>query len=120
MVSLALVLMQWYREPTPPQLTNGHLLERVSIGYVGYIHEGRFKILFDAGEELGFRRRGTDVPNCFSHNPLIAAERQNPLVKKSRPAGTEFWGFEKRSGISASASVSVYVPSFSIALSQNS
>jgi hypothetical protein len=78
------------------------MLEHVDIGHVGYIHDGRFKILFDAGRDLGERTRGADVPYDFFFNPLIAKEQRNPLVNPPRSPRTEFWGFERSAGVGGS------------------
>jgi hypothetical protein len=82
------------------------LLEHVSIAHVGYIHEGRFKLLFDAGEDVGSRQRGVDVPDDFSFNPRFAAERAHPVPEEPRPASAEFWGFTESIGVQGSASIS--------------
>lgn len=48
------------REPTPI-----YSYERIRLGDVGYIREGRFHLLFSAGEPLGTRVHGSDVPRTF-------------------------------------------------------
>ena len=48
------------REPTPLQY-----FKRVQPGDVGYIHRGRFNLLFSAGCPLGGREPGIDVPITF-------------------------------------------------------
>jgi hypothetical protein len=95
------------RKPGPPQLSHGVLLDHVSIAHVGYIHEGRFKLLFDAGEDVGSRQRGVDVPDDFSFNPRFAEQRAHPVLpEEPRPASAEFWGFTERIGVKGSASIS--------------
>jgi hypothetical protein len=74
---------------------------------VVYIHEGRFKLLFDAGEDVGSRQRGVDVPDDFFFNPLFAEQRAYPVLpEEPRPASAEFWGFTERIGVEGSASIS--------------
>jgi hypothetical protein len=68
-------------------------LDHVAIGHVGYIEEGRFKIICDA---------------CDT-NPAIAAERQNAVAEANRPAGIEAWGFKKSGGVKAEAGVTMCV-----------
>jgi len=48
------------REPAPI-----YSYERIRLGDVGYIREGRFHLLFSAGEPLGTRVPGDDVPRTF-------------------------------------------------------
>jgi hypothetical protein len=87
-------------------LRHGILLDHVSIAHVGYIHEGRFKILFDAGQDLGSRQRGVDVLDDFFFNPRLGEERTHTLPEEPRPASAEFWGFTERTGVKGSASIS--------------
>jgi hypothetical protein len=85
------------------------VLDHVSIAHVGYIHEGRFKLLFDAGQDLGSRQRGVDVPDDFFFNPRLAEERNHPALEEPREAAVQFWGFEENKGIKGSSSISGYV-----------
>jgi hypothetical protein len=80
------------------------LLDHVSIAHVGYIHEGRFKILFDAGQDLGSRQRGVDVPEDFFFNPRLGEERNHTVPEEPRPASAEFWGFTESIGVQGGAS----------------
>ena len=63
------------REPGP------QLYERVRLGDVGYTRYGRFNLLFSAGEELGSRALGVDVPATFE--PL----RFEHIIRGSRIPG---------------------------------
>jgi hypothetical protein len=82
----------------------------VEIAHVAYVHGGRCKILFDAGQDLGARTRGVDVPGDFYFNPLLGVERRNAASDPvTRGADTEFWGFERSSGLSVSAGGPAYV-----------
>jgi hypothetical protein len=85
------------------------VLDHVSIAHVGYIHEGRFKLLFDAGQDLGSRQRGVDVPDDFFFNPRLAEERAFPVIKEPTEPSIHFWGFKNSTGVQGSASLSGYV-----------
>ena len=65
------------REPAPI-----YSYERIKPGDVGYIREGRFHLLFSAGEPLGTRVLGDDVPRTFE--PLDVGQIIHGEV---RPAG---------------------------------
>ena len=47
----------------PPALRSDS--DRIQLADVGYIRGGRFNLLFSAGEPLGDRKRGFDVPQTF-------------------------------------------------------
>ncbi|KAF9779016.1 hypothetical protein BJ322DRAFT_469697 [Thelephora terrestris] len=54
---------------------------QVRLGDVGYIRKGRFHLLFSAGDELGSRVLGVDVPPKFI--PL----KLEGIVQRYRPPG---------------------------------
>ncbi|KAF9789171.1 hypothetical protein BJ322DRAFT_525814 [Thelephora terrestris] len=64
-------------EPTPTSKYN-----RISIGDVGFIRQGRFHLLFSAALPLGKRKPGVDVPNTFEQLRVGTTEPGGP-----RPAG---------------------------------
>lgn len=66
------------REPSPA--ANRHT--SIKIGDVGFIHRGRFNLLFSAGSPLGTRKRGRDVPATFK--PLNVGKIESGPV---RPPG---------------------------------
>ncbi|KAF9789168.1 hypothetical protein BJ322DRAFT_524556 [Thelephora terrestris] len=76
-------------EPTPTSKYN-----RVSIGDVGFIRQGRFHLLFSAGLPLGERRPGVDVPNAFEQLRVGTMEpggQRDPCcvaARSSRQPGT--------------------------------
>ena len=65
------------REPAPI-----YSYKRIRLGDVGYIREGGFHLLFSAGEPLGTRILGSDVPHTFE--PL----KVDRFIRRGvRPAG---------------------------------
>jgi len=64
------------REPAPLQY-----FDRIRPGDVGYIHRGRFNLLFSAGAPLGERQLGVDIPHTFTRldvGPILKSEPQSP------------------------------------------
>lgn len=53
--------------------------ERVQIGDVAYIHEGRLNLLFSAGCPQGRRRLGVDVPDTFQQLNIDEIDEFDPL-----------------------------------------
>ena len=78
------------REPSP---TN---YERIKIGDVGFIRQGRFYLLFSAGSPLGERQLGEDVPVTFRPLDVGRLVRGQPL-----PPGC-FRSYTVREGLGAS------------------
>lgn len=67
---------------------------------MGYIHEGRFYLLFSAGIPLGSRTLGVDVPHTFE--PLD----KGPIVEKRYPEDHLRSGTSKQVGADVGGSVS--------------
>ena len=62
-----------FREPAPTQS-----YECINFGDVGFIHHGRFCLLFSAGRPLGGRQRGVDVPLTFEELDVGTTEFSQP------------------------------------------
>jgi hypothetical protein len=97
--------------PNPPELDYLGLIDHVSIGHVGYIENGQFRILFDAGLPLGQRELGKHVPEDFVFHNTIGRDRQSP--KKPillRFAGVESRELQMTGGTSGQLKISGSVP----------
>ena len=70
------------REPDP------QLYKRVRLGDVGYTRKGRFILLFSAGEPLGSRELGVDVPATFEPLDVGLVVRGVPRMPGSLCTGT--------------------------------
>lgn len=69
------------REPGPIDYS----YRRVRLGDVGYTRDGSFHLLFSAGEPLGSRELGVDVPHTFE--PLDVKYVKKYVKKNNRPPG---------------------------------
>lgn len=65
-----------------------HNYERVQVGDVGYVREGRFHLLFSAGVPLGSRVKGVDVPSDFEYLDVGPVNQDQP--RKAGPAKTAY------------------------------
>jgi len=85
------------REPAPI-----YSYKRIRLGDVGYIREGGFHLLFSAGEPLGTRILGGDVPHTFE--PLDIG---HIVHRRVRPAGYLRTTSVKEIGADVGASVAI-------------
>lgn len=78
--------------------------QRVKPGYVGYIRDGGFHLLFDAGAELGSGERNDSLPQNFERLEV------GPIKRRTRPPGCLHTATIKQIGVGGADPLPVVGP----------